>query len=147
MEEESQRREAVEEAVGATWMKVDESLRSVQREMDVAIVEKLEPCLQQIATTQQDLHGMRQELGENLRAEVQSIDGRLAKVVHDVDTTVTAQLQAATTAVLEQESRLGALDDRVISLADTSEWRAEAAADEAEALIARVQALSAQLEI
>ena len=147
LEEESQRREAVEEAVGATWMKVDESLRSVQREMDVAIVEKLEPCLQQIATTQQDLHGMRQELGENLRAEVQSIDGRLAKVVHDVDTTVTAQLQAATTAVLEQESRLGALDDRVISLADTSEWRAEAAADEAEALIARVQALSAQLEI
>ena len=80
------------------------------------------------------------ELGENLRAEVQSIDGRLAKGVHDVDTTVTAQLQ-------EQESRLGALDDRVISLADTSEWRAEAAADEAEALIACVQALSAQLEI
>ena len=43
LEEESQRREAVEEAVGAVWLKVDQSLQSMQAEMGVAIVEKIEP--------------------------------------------------------------------------------------------------------
>ena len=31
---------------------------------------------------------MKEELGQNLRAEVQSIDTRLSRVVHDVDTSV-----------------------------------------------------------
>ncbi len=34
---------------------------------------------------------MKEELGQNLRAEVQSIDNRLSKVVHDVDTLVVIQ--------------------------------------------------------
>ena len=45
LEEESERREAVEEAVGAVWLKVGESLKSMQSELGATIVEKIEPCV------------------------------------------------------------------------------------------------------
>ena len=133
LEEESQRREAVEEAVGAVWLKVDGSLQSMQTQMGVAIVEKIEPCLHEIGQTQAEMTTMKAELGKNLRAEVHSIDSRLAKVVHDVDTTVAEKLMECNTAILEQDSQLSALTSRVLNLGEETRWQIEAAAAEAEA--------------
>jgi uncharacterized coiled-coil protein SlyX len=126
---------------------------------------------------------MRDELGKNLRAEVQSIDSRLARVVHDVDTyvilpcfwqliarlrpkcatthcaalllaylhtlrtartvrddycrTVTAKLTECDTAILEQDSQLSALTNRLLNMREESQWQIEAAAAEAEACVPR----------
>lgn len=43
-------------------------------------------CVEKIGQTQHDLGKMKEELGQNLRAEVESIDTRLGRVMHDVDT-------------------------------------------------------------